>query len=815
MMITILGFPPKTKYQDVKILIKQECNISDFILDNLVNDSTAVGTKKVRIGLTDNAEGYKVMKCLDGYRMPGNYILKAMPVGKTATNLPTQGVFDTHMSYQDHPRNDYSAAPRNDYMGQSNSFNNQPHGSGMHSTAAHVARPTHGQGGHSGQMEINRPSPWATGNNSTQWTAGPSMASQVPQNTFGGFNSPQASITSPFGQQHHQNPVHSRPDMRPGFNQTRTHTEQTYGGYAPKTNVPEVQANSRYRWFRKVGNETQLPKSPSTSPKSYTDEPETLNPSSNPSSPDSPVEDKTDIKDDAVTETTGNNETDPSEKKLSKKARKREEARLRDLSKISSTCRRRLYWWIKRGKTFMEARQLCETRFKNIPEYAAAKKEKKIEEQQKFLRKLDPEQQARAERFVNLINKAEKTGKYICVRVTDTQTPMSDEQLNQLQDKVLELVEEEQGNVPSICGCTARYGTLKLAFTTEESVEWLEKHLPDLHLWEGASLGLINIKDKRPAIGVACIPDPTLDQNSIIKMLKEENPLIDFSNWWISSIKADGSNGFSVTFAVDQDSVPALLENNCFIHIARRKIKMRIKTKRVIGPKPPKHFGPKGPSQISPELMDQWYSTPLEQWYPGLMGGVVTGPIPQPMGPMGEMGLEPTNFYSFDQYYAPSSWQPQNFGGGKKNKAYDRWNDNRPRNKNGPRGSNNNSGSGKFGGPSQQNKHKGQQNKPRSQGGPNYIKPGTYIRPGSNKPKQNNKPGQNNNKPGQNNKPGNTNNPGQNSRPGNTNSAPADMGQSKKRSRPNKKAGEKNNPGSNAHCNIWAQLNGLPPLPTE
>ncbi|KAF9793850.1 hypothetical protein SFRURICE_007381 [Spodoptera frugiperda] len=777
MMITILGFPPKTKYQDVKILIKQECNISDFILDNLVNDSTAVGTKKVRIGLTDNAEGYKVMKCLDGYRMPGNYVLKAMPVGKTATNLPTQGAFDTHMSYQDHPRNDYSAAPRNDYMGQSNSFNNQPHGSGMHSTAPHVARPTHGQGGHSSQMEINRPSPWATGNNSTQWTAGPSMASQVPQNTFGGFNSPQASITSPFGQQHHQNPVHSRPDMRPGFNQTRTHTEQSYGGYPPKTNVPEVPANSRYRWFRKVGNETQLPKSPSTSPKSYTDEPETLNPSSNPSSPDSPVEDKTDIKDDTVTESTGNNETDPSEKKLSKKARKREEARLRDLSKISSTCRRRLYWWIKRGKTFMEARQLCETRFKNIPEYAAAKKEKKIEEQQKFLRKLDPEQQARAERFVNLINKAEKTGKYICVRVTDTETPMSDEQLNQLQDKVLELVEEEQGNVPSICGCTARYGTLKLAFTTEESVEWLEKHLPDLHLWEGASLGLINIKDKRPAIGVAYIPDPTLDQNSIIKMLKEENPLIDFSNWWISSIKADGSNGFSVTFAVDQDSVPALLENNCFIHIARRKIKMRIKTKRVTGPKPTKHFGPKGPSQISPELMDQWYSTPLEQWYPGLMGGVVTGPIPQPMGPMGEMGQEPTNFYSFDQYYAPSSWQPQNFGGGKKNKAYDRWNDNRPRNKNGPRGSSNNSGSGKFGGPSQQNKHKGQQNKPRSQGGPNYIKPGTYIRPGSNKPKQNNKSG-NNNRPGQNNKPGNTNNnPGQNSRPGNTNSAPADMGQ--------------------------------------
>lgn len=83
-IFSYLLFLLQTKYQDVKLLIKQECSINDFILDNLVIDTD--GTKKVRIGLTDNTEGYKVMKCLDGYRMPGNFVLKAIPIGKAAVS---------------------------------------------------------------------------------------------------------------------------------------------------------------------------------------------------------------------------------------------------------------------------------------------------------------------------------------------------------------------------------------------------------------------------------------------------------------------------------------------------------------------------------------------------------------------------------------------------------------------------------------------------------------------------------------------------------------------------------------------------------
>lgn len=72
------------KYQDLKILISRECNISDFILDYLVSDGD--GTKKVRVGLADDAEGNHLMKYLDGYRLSG-HVLKLVPVGKSAVSL--------------------------------------------------------------------------------------------------------------------------------------------------------------------------------------------------------------------------------------------------------------------------------------------------------------------------------------------------------------------------------------------------------------------------------------------------------------------------------------------------------------------------------------------------------------------------------------------------------------------------------------------------------------------------------------------------------------------------------------------------------
>ncbi|XP_026743484.1 muscle M-line assembly protein unc-89-like isoform X7 [Trichoplusia ni] len=257
MMLTIHGFPTSTKYQDVKLLIKGECNISDFILDNLLNDNE--GSKKVRVGLADNAEGYKVMKCLDGYRIQGNHVLKVVPVGKTAPAPPQPNSYDPRSGYSNTPRNEFSNQSRNDYISinPSNDYVNKvPHGHpGPHSQGAPVAPvgsryyslgdsygqgtsgPPRGQHGQpSAQDSMGRPSPWASSGNSTnQWSDNQPMAAQIPQNTFS-YNSQPQNVNSSFvPQQHQPNPGPSRPDVR-GFNQDRSAPGPA--GFQPKNMAP-------------------------------------------------------------------------------------------------------------------------------------------------------------------------------------------------------------------------------------------------------------------------------------------------------------------------------------------------------------------------------------------------------------------------------------------------------------------------------------------------------------------------------------------------------------------------------------------------
>ena len=73
----------QAKYHDVKVLIKQQCNITDFILDSLVSEND---TKKVRVGLADDSEGSHLIKCLNGFRLQGN-ILRVVPVGKASVSM--------------------------------------------------------------------------------------------------------------------------------------------------------------------------------------------------------------------------------------------------------------------------------------------------------------------------------------------------------------------------------------------------------------------------------------------------------------------------------------------------------------------------------------------------------------------------------------------------------------------------------------------------------------------------------------------------------------------------------------------------------
>ncbi|KAL0810457.1 hypothetical protein ABMA28_010594, partial [Loxostege sticticalis] len=203
MMLTIHGLPNGCKYHDLKLLIKQECNLSDFILDNLVGEGES--SKKVRIGVADESEGSHLIKCLDGYRMNGN-MLRVVPVAKAPMNQP-QGNFDQRGGY-----------PRNDMLNQPGNYGNQP--------MAPMG---------------NRPSPWSQSQNTNQWSPNQTAGPQRSQNNFGYQQQP----NQPY-QQHAQRPPAPQQQQRPDPKQfpqrdmrSRGPLEQPGFGFPQKSSAPE------------------------------------------------------------------------------------------------------------------------------------------------------------------------------------------------------------------------------------------------------------------------------------------------------------------------------------------------------------------------------------------------------------------------------------------------------------------------------------------------------------------------------------------------------------------------------------------------
>nr|XP_026483955.1 uncharacterized protein LOC113391994 isoform X2 [Vanessa tameamea] len=204
MMITIHGLPVTTKYQDLKILIKQECNINDFILDCLVNEND--GTKKVRVGLANDSEGNHIIKCLSGYRMSGN-TLRLTPVGKSApTNIPQQSSFDTRDNYQ--ARNEYS----------SQGFNER--------NSNRLA-------------ETVRPTPWAVNN---QWSSNQPVQTQLP-NSYSYQQQPPINMS--YGPQTNP-PLKSQLESRDTVPTGRGPQETLSYGYNPKSNLISLGPKETY-----------------------------------------------------------------------------------------------------------------------------------------------------------------------------------------------------------------------------------------------------------------------------------------------------------------------------------------------------------------------------------------------------------------------------------------------------------------------------------------------------------------------------------------------------------------------------------------
>ncbi|KPJ17643.1 hypothetical protein RR48_07131 [Papilio machaon] len=83
MMLTIFGIPQKITYNDLKKLIQEKCNISQFLLGDFLQDMN--GKKNIKICVTDGNEGDLVIKGLDGYKLDKSILSVAPVASKTHT----------------------------------------------------------------------------------------------------------------------------------------------------------------------------------------------------------------------------------------------------------------------------------------------------------------------------------------------------------------------------------------------------------------------------------------------------------------------------------------------------------------------------------------------------------------------------------------------------------------------------------------------------------------------------------------------------------------------------------------------------------
>ncbi|CAG5059835.1 unnamed protein product [Parnassius apollo] len=135
MMLTIYGLPPYMKYFDIKKIIREECNIFEFLLSNLVYD--ADGTKQVQICFVDEDEGNLAIRYLEGYRLAG-YVLRIVPFEKANHENGQEDNDNGYNQNNNQPESDYGNSftepVRNNQIPWSVNYDNpEPHNKNLRS----------------------------------------------------------------------------------------------------------------------------------------------------------------------------------------------------------------------------------------------------------------------------------------------------------------------------------------------------------------------------------------------------------------------------------------------------------------------------------------------------------------------------------------------------------------------------------------------------------------------------------------------------------------------------------------------------------
>lgn len=260
---------------------------------------------------------------------------------------------------------------------------------------------------------------------------------------------------------------------------------------------------------------------------------------------------------------------------------------------LSGAAKRRIAWWIARGKTLQEARELCARPLDAFPEYReeqlkqnplSGRAAKRTRADQDSSPRERPAKAARLKGHGATPTFAAVAGS-VRLGIFNASGPLTGDQLDQLSKYIMKLMdaspEEEQG--PCFLTMGKRSGGLVLTCADETTVRWVWQYVPDRVPWEGVKLVVYDEKQiPKPRIAVVFIPEQEIEDAVILKRFKRQNRGIDVSSWRVINKRSE-AGGQTIALSIDEPSCELLASRDFKVFFGYGPVTFRVKPRREPG----------------------------------------------------------------------------------------------------------------------------------------------------------------------------------------------------------------------------------------
>lgn len=159
------------------------------------------------------------------------------------------------------------------------------------------------------------------------------------------------------------------------------------------------------------------------------------------------------------------------------------------------------------------------------------------------------------------------------------ESKLSGEQVELVKEAIAKEIDSASADTPpQFTGLWDVEGLLKILCANPATCRWLEKVVPTLVPWEGASLKVIEAKDLPKFTRVVVwVPKQTAaaDPGAILRRLEIQNPPLRTCNWKLLTAKED-PKGQTLTLSVDEKSLEVLRGRNMALYLTFSVIRFRI-----------------------------------------------------------------------------------------------------------------------------------------------------------------------------------------------------------------------------------------------